>query len=93
MADLTNKKANFVSRAVQLAVENSDMLNSNANLLEEWFANGYASGQQNEIEDADIFGENQHLTAIQLQALMFTLSEIKSLTDGAHENNLYALKP
>lgn len=92
MPDLA-KVNNFVSRARGISPEFLDLLATLDGLSSEWFANEYNSGGANEITDADLIGENQAITASQLQQLMFTIDTARTTIDGSHRSNLQIARP
>ena len=92
MADLTNKKANFISSSIAAGVailENVDELRA---LLREATVLNYGVV----LTDEDFTGANAHVTKAQLVELFGTINAIVALLEAngnAHYANLYDLKP
>lgn len=88
-----SKTNNFVSRARAVSPQLIEILAIIDGLSAEWFANGYNDEGADEIEDSDLLGENQTITALELQQLMYTLDTARTTLDGAHRSNLQVTRP
>lgn len=93
MPELDIKQANFVSRVVNLTPQILDLLQDVDSFWDEWNANGYATGQANQIEADDLTGANAHLSVQAVNDLMFVLGTISQTVDQAQRATMYRALP
>jgi hypothetical protein len=70
MPDLTAKKSDYLSRVVDLSERLTDVLKDAQELTSYRGDNGFETGGTNAIADADCVGENAHLTAATVDAVV-----------------------
>ncbi len=102
MADLSAKKSDFISEAVQRAEAFIAAYKNLHNSKLEYDSMGYNSAGANALVDGDFIGANAHLDAAKMTSLMNTALDIHNLiatSSGTQNNsagkltNLYAAAP
>jgi hypothetical protein len=77
------KKSDAVSYLVQMAPKAEALSRDVIELLSYFTDNGFLTGGANAIVDADLVGENQHLTAAQVNAGVAAINSLKLSTANA----------
>lgn len=88
-ADLSDKKANFISRTVTAFVALAEARDALVALRGEWDASTYSTA----IVDGDCTGANKHLTATILAAAFVSQGNLETYWTAGNNTNIEAMRP
>lgn len=86
--DLSAKKSNFISSAVDFSEALLALTRSGEELAAYQAANGFQSGGANAVVDADCVGNNAHLTAATVNAVVTIAGQLGTSVTTAMRNTM-----
>ena len=93
-ANLTDKKANFISSTVKLAVALSGKISVRNDLqaMQDQYINLFKIGGLTPLNDKDFFSDNKHITAADFNDAFEVLDQVLKTIEGIDKVNLYKLQ-